>query len=158
MDSLPPMSEPLLKTEGNLRFASLASVGYPADPWQLAERVHELLDEQEIDTYGPVMLWFAGAPTDILPQAWECQVGVAITGMARSQHGMLIEDYRNLVALSLPHSKAIRDLPQTWRTLHDHGRSLGRQVRPYWRLALRDRRLADGNLLPVADVAVFLDR
>jgi hypothetical protein len=85
-------------------------------------------------------------------------VGVAITGMARSLQGMLIEDYRNLVALSLPHSGAIRDLPQTWRKLHDHGRSLGRQVRPYWRLALRDRRLADGNLLPVADVAVFLDR
>jgi hypothetical protein len=152
------MSEPLLKSEGNLRFASLASVGYPGDPWLLAERVHELLDEQEIDAYGPLLVWFPGAPGETLASAWECQVGVAITGMARSQQGMLIEDYRHLVALSLPHSGAIRDLPQTWRKLHDHGRSLGRQVRPYWRLALRDRRLADGNLLPVAEVAVFLDR
>lgn len=152
------MSEPLLKTEGNLRFASLASAGYPADPWLLADRVHELLDEQEIDTYGPVTIWFSGAPGETLPNAWECQVGVAITGMARAQQGMLIEDYRGLIALSLPHNGALRDLPQTWRKLHDHGRSLGRQVRPYWRLALRDRRLADGNLLPVADVAVFLDR
>ena len=151
------MPEPLLKKEGNLRFASLPAPGYPADPWQLADRVRELLDEQEIDSYGPVTLLFANAVIDEPASAWECQVGLAITGMARPMHGMLVEDYRNLVALSLPHQGPIRDLPLTWRALRDHGRSLGRQVRPYWRLALRDRRLADGNLLPVADVAVFLD-
>ena len=152
------MPDPLLKKEGNLRFASLASVGYPVDPWQLADRVRELLDEQEIDSYGPVTLLFANAQADEPPGAWECQVGLAITGMARPTQGMLIEDYRGLVALSLPHQGPIRELGRTWRTLHDHGRSLGKQVRPYWRLALRDRRLADGNLLPVADVAVFLDQ
>lgn len=151
------MSEPLLKAEGNLRFASLSSAGYPPDPWLLADRVRDLLDEQEIDTYGPVTVWFPTGPGDAEPNAWECQIGVAMTGMARAMNGLLIEDYRNLVALSLPHNGPLRDITQTWRRLHDHGRSLGRQVRPYWRLALRDRRLADGNLLPVADVAVFLD-
>ncbi len=151
------MPEPLLKKEGNLRFASVAAPGYPLDPWALAEQVRTLLDEQEIDTYGPVTLLFSNGLIDLAPDAWECQVGVAITGLARPTGGMLIEDYRNLVALSLPHSGPIRELPRTWRTLHDHGRSLGKQVRPYWRLALRDRRLADGNLLPVADVAVFLE-
>ncbi len=152
------MAEPLLKTEGNLRFASLPSAGYPGDPWLLGDRVRDLLDEQEIDTYGALTVWFPTAPGDAAPGTWECQVGLAMTGMARPSDGLLIEDYRNLVALSLAHTGPLRDLPLTWRTLHDHGRSLGRQVRPYWRLALRDRRLADGNLLPVADVAVFLDR
>lgn len=151
------MSEPLLKPEGNLRFASLAMLGYPDNPWAFAERVRAVLDEQDIDSYGPVTMWFSGSPSELVPEAWECQVGLAITGMARPRDGVLIEDYRQLVALSLPHLGPIRELPQTWRKLHDHGRSLGRQVRPYWRLALRDRRLADGNLLPVADVAVFLD-
>jgi hypothetical protein len=151
------MPEPLLKKEGNLRFASIAAPGYPLDPWALAEQVRTLLDAQEIDTYGPVTLLFSNGLIDLAPDAWECQVGVAITGLARPTGGMLIEDYRNLVALSLPHNGPIRELPRTWRTLHDHGRSLGKQVRPYWRLALRDRRLADGNLLPVADVAVFLE-
>jgi hypothetical protein len=151
-------TDPLLKREGNLRLASIPSAGYPADPWALAERVRGLLDEQELDTYGPVTVWFSRAPGDDPSSAWECSVGLALTGMARSIGGMVVEDYRQLHALSLVHDGAIRDLPQTWKRLHDHGRSLGRQVRPYWRLALRDRRLADGNLLPVADVAVFLDQ
>lgn len=151
------MAEPLLKKEGNLRFASFAVAGYPVDPWALADRVRNLLDDQEIDTYGPVTLLFANSIVEEPPSAWECQVGLAITGLARPTDGMLVEDYRNLVALSLPHQGPIADLPRTWGTLSDHGRSLGRQVRPYWRLALRDRRLADGNLLPVADVAVFLE-
>ncbi len=150
-------SEPLLKKEGNLRFASLAAPGYPADPVELADRVRALLDAQDIDTYGPVTLLFGNHVVEEPPARWECQVGLAMTGLARPTDGMLVEDYRNLIALSLPHQGPIRDLPRTWRRLHDHGRSLGRQVRPYWRLALRDRRLADGNLLPVADVAVFLE-
>ena len=78
--------------------------------------------------------------------------------MPRPGEGVMIEDYRQLVALSQPHQGAIRDLPRTWQRLHDHGRSLGHRLRPYWRISLRRRRLADGNLLPVADVAVFLDR
>ena len=151
------MADPLLKTEGNVRFASVTTPGYPLDPWALAERVRGLLDEQEIDSYGPVTLLFGNTIAEETPDRWECQVGVAITGLARPTQGMLIEDYRNLVALSLPHQGPIRDLVTTWKKLHDHGRSLGKQVRPYWRLCLRDRRLADGNLLPVADAAVFVE-
>ena len=151
------MADPTLKQEGNLRFASFPLTGYPADPWALGERLRGLLDDQEIDAHGALSLWFSGSPEDGTPDTWECQVGLAITGMARGTDGMLVEDYRQLAALSLPHQGPIRELPRTWRKLHDHGRSLGRQVRPYWRLALRDRRLADGNLLPVAEVAVFLD-
>jgi len=60
--------------------------------------------------------------------------------------------------LSLPHSGPARDLGLTHRRLRDHAAGLGYRLRPYWRLALRGRRLADGNLLPVADVAVFIDR
>jgi hypothetical protein len=120
--------------------------------------VRDLLDDQEIDAYGPSTIWLATSPVDIPIASWDCQVGLACTGLPRPVDGMLIEDYRQLVALSQPHPGPILDLPRTWQRLHDHGRSLGHRLRPYWRVCLRRRRLADGNLLPVADVAVFLDR
>ena len=151
------MADPLLKHDGNLRFAGFPITGYPMDPQALGERVKALLDEQEIDTYGALTLWFGSSPEHEEPARWEGLVGLACTGFPRPVEGMMVEDYRNLSALSLPHSGPIKDLGRTWRRLADHGQSLGHRLRPYWRLSLRARRLADGNLLPVADVAVFLD-
>ncbi len=151
------MADPLLKHEGNLRFAGFPITGYPADALALGERIRALLDEQEIDPYGPVTLWFGASPEHAEPAAWEGLVGVACTGFPRPVEGLLVEDYRRLEALSLPHQGPVKDLGRTWRRLADHGQSLGHRLRPYWRLSLRARRLADGNLLPVADVAVFLD-
>jgi hypothetical protein len=150
--------DPLLKREGNLRFAGLASAGYPLDPLALAEDLRSRLAGLEVTPYGPVTLLFSVAPEDGAPSQWSCQVGVAITGLPTPIPGVQIEDYRALYALSLPHVGPVRDLPVTLRRLSDHGKGLGYRIRPYWRLALRRRPLADGNLLPVADVAVFLDK
>lgn len=152
------MAEPLLKREGNLRFAGVPSAGYPADPLALVSDVRERLAGVALVPYGPSSLLFSVPPDDLAPNAWECQVGVAVTGQPAAVAGVTLEDYRNLYALSLPHSGPVRDLGLTHRRLSEHARSMGYRLRPYWRLALRGRRLADGNLLPVADVAVFIDR
>lgn len=152
------MAEPLLKREGNLRFAGLPSVGCPVDALAMGAEVQLRLAGVALVPYGPISLLFSVPPDDLAPSAWDCQVGVAVTGQPVPVPGVTLEDYRNLYALSLPHSGAIRDLGLTHRRLSDHAKSLGYRLRPYWRLALRGRRLADGNLLPVADVAVFIDR
>jgi hypothetical protein len=152
------VAEPLLKREGNLRFAGLASGGYPCDPLAMGGQVREHLAATALVPYGPLSLWFSTAPDEAAPAAWECQVGIAVTGQPVAIPGVMLEDYRNLYALSLPHSGPVRDLGLTHRRLAEHAKGMGYRLRPYWRLALRGRRLADGNLLPVADVAVFIDR
>ena len=152
------MAEPLLKREGNLRFAGVPSVGYPLDPLALGAEVRQRLTGVALVPYGPVTLLFSVAPDELAPAAWDCQVGVSVTGQPVAVPGVTLEDYRNLYALSLPHSGPVRDLGLTHRRLVEHAKGLGYRLRPYWRLALRGRRLADGNLLPVADVAVFIDR
>lgn len=152
------MVEPLLKREGNLRFAGVACPGYPVDPLALVAGLKRRLEGCALIPYGAATLLFSVPPDDLPPARWECQAGTAVTGEPRPVDGVQLEDYRGLYALSLPHSGPVRDLPATVRRLGEHGRGLGYRTRPYWRLALRSRRLADGNLLPVADVAVFLDR
>jgi len=152
------VADPLLKREGNLRFAGLASEGYPLDPMALVAALRERLAGHEVVPYGPATLLFSVPPEESPPAQWSCQVGVAITGLPKPIAGVQIEDYRGLYALSLAHSGAIRELPATVRRLSEHGKGLGYRLRPYWRLALRRRALNDGNLLPVADVAVFLDQ
>ena len=154
------MPDPQLRREGNLRFVSLPVVGWPADPSVLDAQVAHLLDEQEAEAYGPLCLLFSVPPGDEPATAWECQVGRAVTGMAvgGGSDGLLVEDYRQLTALHVEHAGAIRDLPTTWRRLDAHARTMGWRPRPYWRVALRDRRMADGNLLPEAEVSVFVDR
>jgi hypothetical protein len=151
------VAEPTLAREGNLRLASLASRGYPIDPFALAHEVARLLEGQEVEAYGATTVLVSLPPEDQPPAAWECQVGTAITGLARPIGPLLVEDYRQLRALSLPHAGPIKDLPATWRRLAEKARAMGGGVRPYWRIALRNRRLADGNMLPSADVSVFLD-
>jgi hypothetical protein len=151
------VADPKLVRDGNLRFAGISSPGYPDDPWLLVDEVRRLLEGQEVEAYGPAALMFNVAPVDLLPSAWECQVGTAITGLGRSMGAMSIEDYRGLQAWTLPHAGPTKDLTATWQRLAQHVQGLGQRLRPYWRLALRNRRLADGNLLPSAEVAVFLD-
>ncbi len=152
------MAEPTLTREGNCRFASLPSVGYPEDPWALHAEVQRLLAGQEIESYGPVQIYFNLPPESEPLERCDCQVGSTITGLGRSRGSLVVEDYRNLVAFSLPHAGPARELPMTWRTLQEAARARKEGIRPYWRLALRSVRLADGNLLPRADVTVFLDR
>lgn len=152
------MAEPLLKREGNLRFAGVASSGYPVDPLALGASVRERLAGVALVPYGPVSILFSVAPDELAPAAWDCQVGLAVTGQPVAVAGVVLEDYRNLYALSLPHSGPVRDLGLTHRRLGEHAKGMGYRLRPYWRLSLRGRRLADGNLLPVADVAVFIER
>jgi hypothetical protein len=152
------VAEPLLKREGNLRFAGVPSIGYPLDPLALGAEVRQRLTGVALVPYGPVTLLFSVAPDELAPAAWDCQVGISVTGQPVAVPGVTLEDYRNLYALSLPHSGPVRDLGLTHRRLVEHAKGLGYRLRPYWRLALRGRRLADGNLLPVADVAVFIDR
>ena len=152
------MPDPVLKREGNLRFAGMASVGYPVDPLALVAQVRQRLASTALVPFGAASLWFSVAPDDAPATTWDCQVGLGVTGQPVALDGVTLEDYRNLYALSLSHTGPMRELPLTHRRLLEHAKSLGHRVRPYWRLALRGRRLADGNLLPLADVAVFIDR
>lgn len=157
------MPEPKLSREGNLRIACLAGTGWPADPMAVLTELHRTAEAQGGSPYGPAQIFVAGAPDDEPPAAWEVHLGVAVSGMPRPGalvHGqrVMVEDYRNLVALSLPHAGPTRELGATWRRLAEHGKALGHRIRPYWRVALRRRQLADGNILPSADVAVFLDQ
>ncbi len=152
------MVEPLLKREGNVRIVSQASRGYPVDALGLVQKVRKQLTGSALVPFGPATILFSIPPDDTPSSAWECQVGIAVTGQPISLPGLSVEDYRGLYALSLPHTGAIRDLAHTHRRLMEHAKTLSYQVRPYWRLALRGRRLADGNILPVSDVAIFIDR
>ncbi len=152
------MAEPTPCRDGNLRFAGINAQGWPEDPLALVAEVRRILQAQpEIEAYGPASLLFSVPPTDLPPERWECQVGTAITGLARSMGPMAVEDYRQLNGWALVHSGPVANLPVTWGRLDAHVRARGGRLRPYWRLALRSRRLADGNLLPSAEVAVFLD-
>jgi hypothetical protein len=148
----------LLKREGNLRFAGIPSAGYPVDPLALGADVRHRLAGVALVPFGPISVLFSVAPEETPPATWDCQVGLGVTGQPIAVTGVTLEDYRNLYALSLPHSGPVRELGVTHRRLVEHAKGMGYRLRPYWRLALRGRRLADGNLLPVADVAVFIDR
>lgn len=151
------MAEPALKKEGNLRFAGLTTAAYPDEPFALVAEVKRRLAGQNVDTYGPTTVLMALPPERTGPEAWECQVGTAVTGLARPERLMTIEDYRQLTSLSLVHHGAIRDLASTWQKLSEHANATGRRLRPYWRVWLRQRLLADGNRLPATEVSVFLD-
>ena len=158
------MSEPKLMRDGNLRLACLSGLGWPADPLAVGGIVRELTKAQGGSPYGAVQVFIAGAPDDEPPGAWECHVGSACSGMPKpggqtaDGQRLMIEDYRNLVALVLPHRGPARDLGLTWRRLAEHGKTLGHRLRPYWRVVLRRRQLADGNIQPATDVSVFLDQ
>lgn len=152
------MADPTLRSEGNLRFAGVARTGYPVDAEALADRVRGLVEGQPgVASHGPAALLFT-LPPHGNPDEWECQVGVAVTGLPRPVQDVQVEDYHALHAVVLPHSGPIRDLDSTHRRLVEHARTLGHVVRPYWRLSLCRKRLADGNALPLAEVAVFVDR
>jgi hypothetical protein len=152
------VAEPTLTREGNCRFASLPASGYPPDPWALQHEVARLLAGQEVELYGPVCILFNLPPESQPIDRCECQVGSCITGLGRSRGSLVIEDYRGLVAFSLPHLGAVRDLGLTRQRLQEAAQARQETIRPYWRVALRNHRMADGNLLPQADVAVFLER
>lgn len=152
------MADPNVRREGNCRFAALACEGLPANIERTYLDARSALEDQRIQLYGPPSVLFSLPADDDPPSRWPCQIGSAIIGLARNRDGLFIEDYRQLQALSLPHMDSTERLGDTYRRLADHARANGWRVRPYWRLALRRRRLADGNLLPTAEVSVFLDR
>lgn len=153
------MHQPESRREGNLRFACLPCDGLPADPWAAHARVCELVGAQEgARTYGPPTIVFDLPPEDDAPSGWRCQVGTAVIGQVRSRPPLLIEDYQGLHALVTHHHGPLRSLAESWRAVVDHARAAGLRPRPYWRLRLRRTRTADDQLLPVAEVSVFLDR
>lgn len=156
-----PMTEPKMHFDGNLRLASTHSDGYPADPEASCELVLEEISEQAVNPYGAIQIFF-NLPPDAsegsAPDSWPCQVGSAITGLGRASSAVFIEDYRGLHALSLTHMASIKTLANTYQRLRDHAQAMGFRIRPYWRIALKRSRLADGNILPACEVSVFLDR
>ncbi len=161
------MTDPTVTRLGNLRFAGIPVTGWPADPLALAEVVRGVVaanpGEPAPAIIGPACLWCSHGPEDTPPARWDGLAGWAITGMVRpgaaapDGRRLLVEDYRNLVAWTLPHRDAAADLGRTWRRLADAAGAAGRRLRPYWRVCLRARTLADGNLLPVTEVQVFVE-
>ena len=152
------MADPQVRREGNLRFAAVAFQGLPESLIAAYADARTALGEQRVQCYGPPMALFSFPADDDGPHTWPCQVGSGIIGMARHGNGLLVEDYRHLQTLSLPHMESSARLVDTYRQLANHARANGWKVRPYWRLALRRRRLADGNMLPTSEVSIFLDR
>ncbi len=158
------VNEPTLAEEGNLRLAGLALPGWPTDPVREAAIVTRALAGESVSPYGATLLWFAMPPGDEAPARWECACGTAITGLTRAGMSLpdgrrlLIEDYRDLRALTLAHAGPVRAIPETWKRLEATAQHRSARLRPYWRVALRNKRLADGNLLPVTEISVFLDR
>lgn len=153
------MPEPKLVREGNLRIAGFSFESYPEQPESHISLIKKTLLSTTAHAYGPALLWFSLPPEDLSPSRWSGHIGVAITGLPTPTSGLLVEDYRNLLTLTLPHAGPIRDVAITWRRLADHAKrmTLG-TPRPYWRLALRNRRMPDGNPLPIAELGIFLDR
>jgi hypothetical protein len=152
------VAEPLLKREGNVRLVTRTQRGYPSDVLGMVDEVRGQLATTALVPFGPAMVLMSLPPDEQPCSAWECQVGTAVTGKPQRVAELSVEDYRALFALSLPHTGPIRQLAQTYAKLAAHATSMSYRVRPYWRVALRARRLADGNLLPVCDVAVFIDK
>ena len=153
------MSEPGLRREGNLRLASIACDGLPADAWAVYARCMSLVETRsDLTPNGPLVILFDLAPLDDEPASWRCQVGTAVTGFAAAEPPLLIEDYHNLQALSLPHTTPLKQLRATWQNLRDHAGTMSWRLRPYWRLTLERTQTPDGNLLPRCELSVFLDR
>ncbi len=154
---MPAMPAPRSVREGNLRFAGLPTRGYPDDPLALAGQVRSLLDAQKADHYGSPTVVISAPPVGQPADTWDCLCGLAVTGLPRAGDGLIIEDYRDLRPLALAHHGPVRDLAATWERLAAQAREQGLRLRPYWRLRLKRSRLADGNLLPCAEVAVFVE-
>ncbi|GDY11544.1 hypothetical protein LBMAG53_04210 [Planctomycetota bacterium] len=158
------VSDPVLRRDGNLRLAGLPVPGYPDDPETLCTAARVLAETGGGEPYGPPLLWFSSPPDERPVSTWDTLVGTAITGMARpgaiapGGQRLAVEDYRDLRAFVVAHTGPIRDLARSWSKAADAAKKQGYRVRPYWRLALLHRRLADGNLHPVAEVSVFIDR
>lgn len=152
------MSDPAIRSEGNLRFAGEPCLGYPVDVEARVRRIREALASQpEIKDYGPATILFT-LPPHGEANTWEGQVGVAITGLPQPIGDIRAEDYHDLRACWMAHQGPIRDLAATHGRLVERARSQGFIVRPYWRVQLWRRRLADGSPLPVCEVSVFLER
>ncbi|MCX8040522.1 MAG: hypothetical protein RMM29_06520 [Planctomycetota bacterium] len=157
------MPEPKLVREGNLRLMCVAGLGWPREPLRLVDEVRRLAIAQGGEPYGPAQIFVAGNPEEEPLEAWECHVGCAVTGMPRpgactsAGQRVLIEDYRQLVAVTLPHHGPLRRLGDSWRSLAQRAAQQGQRLRPYWRVRLVRRQLADGNLLPLAEVSAFID-
>lgn len=152
------MERPALRRIGNLRLVTSSFPGWPDDPFAVRDRLCASLGQGEAAPYGPVQIWFAHAPDrQQSPSLWPCQVGTAITGMARPGANLLVEDFRNLAGYSRDHLGPLADLAHTWEELRDLANRWKQTLRPYWRVCLGRRRLSDGNLLPVCSVGIFVD-
>jgi hypothetical protein len=152
------MAEAAIRSEGNLRFAGKACMGYPVDLAEQARLIADLVSKQDgVSAYGPPTLLFT-LPPHGEPGTWEGQVGTAVTGLPVPADQIRVEDYHDLRSCWIAHTGPIQELPETHRKLTERARSQGFVVRPYWRVQLWRRRLADGSPLPVCEVSVFLER
>lgn len=155
------MPQPQQRREGNIRYASTDHIGYPEDVWGTVDQVIDLVQAAEsvvpVTTYGPPVVLFPLPADDRDPSQWSCQVGTAITGLPRARSPLLVDDYRRLRSVVLPHLGPVRELHLTWQRLMDYVSKEPLRPRPYWRLALTRHRLDDGTLLPVPEVALFVD-
>jgi hypothetical protein len=152
------MSEPAIRTEGNLRFAGISCQGYPAAAESLGRSVAATVAKQPgVEAYGPATVLFT-LPPHGEPETWECQVGTSVIGLPQPVDEIRIEDYHDLRACWVAHQGPITALADTHRRLVERARTQGNVVRPYWRVQLWRRRLADGSPMPVTEVSVFIER
>lgn len=151
--------EPTLTTEGNLRLASIPYTGVPDNHMSQRQQIEDLLaDHSGIECYGPLSVFYERAPSDDAPDTWRGQVGLSIIGQVTPAAPLVVEDFRQLHALSLPHYGPISAIAETHARLTNHARAMGWLPRPYWRIAIAISRSPDDHLVPEPLISLFLDR
>lgn len=153
--------EPVMQREGNLRLVSREVQGWPFAAEELLSPVDEALAAQQdgaIAGYGPIQVWINLPPDDPDPRTWQVQLGRACTGIPSVRSPLLLEDYSNLVAVTLPHHGPVRDLARSHRLASDFAQSQGARCRPYWRVRLERSPTPDGQGILNTFVSVFVDR
>lgn len=151
--------EPAIKREGNLRLVGTAIDAWPYDLGPLMAPIDQALASQEgVRALGPAQVLVALPPDDPDPTTWNLHLARACIGLPTVRSPLLVEDYHNLVAVTLPHVGPVRDLHRSFRLAADFARSQGARTRPYWRIALHQRLTPDGQAILTTEVSVFIDR
>ena len=68
------------------------------------------------------------------------QIGLPITGLLKAKSPLIVEDFHNLQALTVPHHGARHDLGATYQQLAEQARAFNWFLRPYWRVTVGTER------------------
>ncbi|TVR43139.1 MAG: hypothetical protein EA402_10100 [Planctomycetota bacterium] len=111
-----------------------------------------------VQAQGPALVLVSLPPDDPQVSTWGLHIGRACTGLPTVRAPLLVEDYHQLVSVTVPHHGPVRDLHRSYRLAADFARAQGGRPRPYWRIRLHHSPTPDGQAILTTDVSVFIDR